>query len=245
MQSRAFVAELIGTFALIFAGVCVITHLGPAQENLGLVGIALAHGLAIGCFVSATAAISGGHLNPAVSIGLWLARKIDLVTLGLYIVAQMVGAILAAFAAKFCLRDMATQHIAFGTPKLADGITPVQGIAAEAITTFFLVFVIFGTAVDKRAPKMAGLFIGLTITLDILAIGPLTGGAMNPARFFGPALVSAFGPNPVPDVLDNWVVWLAGPILGAVVAALVYGLFLDKEPHLAPDAPQRVDQQPA
>jgi aquaporin Z len=237
MQGRAFVAELIGTFALIFVGVCVIAHLGQADQNLGLIGIALAHGLAIGCFVSATAAISGGHLNPAVSFGLWLAKKIDAATFGLYVIAQMLGGILGALAAKVILPNMAIQLIAGGTPALGKATNPMQGIIAEAITTFFLVFVIFGTAVDKRAPKMAGLFIGLTITLDIFAIGPLTGGAMNPARYFGPALVAGGA------ALNNWYVWLAGPLLGAAVAAIVYGMFLENEPTLPADSPKRVDTQ--
>jgi MIP family channel proteins len=237
MQGRAFVAELIGTFALIFVGVCVIAHLGQADQNLGLVGIALGHGLAIACFVSATAAISGGHLNPAVSFGLWLAKKIDSATFGLFVVAQLLGGILGALAAKVCLPNMATQLIAGGTPALGKATTPLQGIVAEGITTFFLVFVIFGTAVDRRAPKLSGLFIGLTITLDILAVGPLTGGAMNPARYFGPALVAGGA------ALDNWYVWLVGPMIGAAAAALLYGAFLEKDPHLAADSPQRVDAQ--
>lgn len=205
----------------------MIAHLGQADQNLGLTGIAIAHGLAIACFVSAAAAISGGHLNPAVSFGLWLARKIDATTFGAYVVSQLIGGILGAFAARFCLPGMATQFVAGGTPALGKGVTVGQGIFAEAITTFFLVYVVLLTGVDRRAPKMAGIFIGFAIILDILAIGPLTGGAMNPARYFGPAIVAGGA------AFDNWIVWLAGPLIGGAVAAAIYGLFLEHEPEKA------------
>jgi aquaporin Z len=107
-----------------------------------------------------------------------------------------------------------------GVPALGQGVTPVQGIVIELVLTFFLVLVIFGTAVDKRAPKAGGLFIGLTVTLDILMGGPLTGGCMNPARYLGPALAGGG--------LSQIAVYLTGTIAGAVLAALVYqNIFLE------------------
>jgi aquaporin Z len=233
MKFRALLAEFIGTFALIFVGVLVIHHLGSAPA--GLIGIALAHGLAIACLASATGAISGGHLNPSVTFGLLLARKIDPLNAAGYVVAQCLGAIVAGYTAVFVSVEKTAEIAAKGTPALADGISAGQGLIAEAIATFFLVFVILGTAVDRRAPKMGALFIGLTITMGILAIGPLTGGALNPARWLGSGVPGG--------MLTHPEVYIAGPILGAALAATIYTLFLeDKEP-LAPSAPIRVDPQ--
>lgn len=233
MKFRALLAELIGTFSLIFVGVLVIHHLGGAPE--GLVGIALAHGLAIACLASATGAISGGHLNPSVTFGLLLAKRIDITNAIGYIVAQCVGAILAGYAAIYVSVGQSPELAKLGTPALSKGVSVSQGIIAEAIATFFLVFVILGTAVDRRAPKMGALFIGLTITMGILAIGPITGGALNPARWIG----SGFPGGALADP----IVYIGGPLLGAAVAALIYTVFLeDKEP-LAPSAQVRIDPQ--
>ncbi len=231
LKFRAFLAELVGTAALIFVGILVIKHLGQAES--GLVGIALAHGLAIGCLVSATAAISGGHLNPAVTCGLLMAKRIDVPNAIGYIVSQLLGAVIAALLAMFCLPGQAVQYVAGGTPALGVGITPGQGILAEAITTFFLMFVIFGTAVDHRAPKLSGLFIGLTVTMDIFAVGPITGAAMNPARWFGPALVSGSWANSL--------VYIVGPLIGAAIATLIYVGMLEDRPPLSPTDQVRVD----
>lgn len=220
MKIPALVAEFIGTFALIFVGVLVIHHLVPAGAA-GLVGIAIAHGITIACFVSATGAISGGHLNPAVSFGLFLGKKIDLMTMITYWVAQLLGATVAAFAVKAVLTGDAMDVIKGGTPALGQTTTLLPGIIAEAITTFFLVFVVYGSAVDRRAPKVGGLFIGLTVTLGIFAVGPLTGGALNPARWLGPALVAGN--------LDNALVYIVGPLLGGGLAGLVYSMILEEK----------------
>jgi aquaporin TIP len=230
MKFRALLAEFIGTFSLIFVGVLVIRHLG--SDPAGLIGIAFAHGLAIACLASATAAISGGHLNPAVTFGLLLAKRIDPLNAIGYIVAQCAGAIAAGYAAVYVAGDnIATK----GTPALGNGVSVGQGIVAEAIATFFLVFVVLGTAVDRRAPKMGALFIGLTVTMGIFAIGPVTGGALNPARWIGSGVPGA--------ALGNPEVYIVGPLLGAAVAALVYTLFLEDKMPLAPSDPIRVDPQ--
>lgn len=220
MRFGALLAEFIGTFALIFVGVLVGHHL--SSSPLGLVGVALGHGLAIACLASATGAISGGHLNPAVTFGLLIAKKIDAMSALGYIVAQCLGAIAAGYAAVF----IAGENIAASqTPALSPNVGLAPGLVAEAIATFFLVFVVFGTAVDRRAPKVGALFIGLTVTMGILAIGPLTGGALNPARWVGAAVP---GGN-----FDHPVVYIAGPLLGAAVAALVYSLCMAEKAEAA------------
>ncbi|MBI3853696.1 MAG: MIP family channel protein [Verrucomicrobia bacterium] len=217
------VAELIGTFTLIFIGVGAIYNDG-SNANVGLLGIALAHGLAIAVMVSATGAISGGHLNPAVTLGVYVGGKMDLPKAIAYWISQLVGATVAGIMLVNLLGNAAqsgAQIVAAGTPDLGANVTKMQGIMIEAVLTFFLVFVVYGTAVDARAPKIGGLAIGLTVALDILFGGPLTGGAMNPARTFGPALASAHW--------NNHLVYWIGPMLGGALAGLVYGRFLIKE----------------
>ncbi len=219
----ALIAEFIGTFALIFigAGTIVASPGITAAGALGtLVGIALAHGLTIAAFGSATGHVSGGHLNPAVTVAMMATGRIDPVRGLMYIVAQCLGAVFAAFLLNLAMPADLVAAAKLGTPLLASNMTVVGGIILEAITTFFLVFVIFGTAVDARGPKMGALFIGFTVALDILAIGPLTGAAMNPARSIGPALISGH--------LENfWLYWV-GPVIGAVLAAFLYSSTLEK-----------------
>jgi MIP family channel proteins len=210
-------AESIGTFALIFVGV------GAIYNNSGLLSVALAHGLTIAVMVSATAGISGGHLNPAVTLGLFVGGQMDLRKATAYWTAQLIGATVAAILLVNLLGDAArsgAQIVAAGTPDLGNGVGPIKGILIECVLTFFLVFVVFGTAVDSRAPKIGGLAIGFTVALDILFGGPLTGAAMNPARTFGPALASAHW--------NNHLVYWIGPMLGGALAGFVYGRFLIK-----------------
>jgi MIP family channel proteins len=214
MNVRPLVAEFIGTFALIFVGVGAIAVDGITHGGAGLVGIALAHGLTIAVMVSATAAISGGHLNPAVTIAALVGGKIDARGALGYILAQCAGAIFAAFMITLAIPAPALAAVNMGTPALGAGIGLGQGLVTEAVLTFFLAFVVYGTAIDQRAPKVGGLFIGLTVTLDILVGGPITGAAMNPARHLGPALLGGG--------LDNlWLYWV-GPLIGGALAGLVY-----------------------
>lgn len=203
------IAEGIGTFTLIFIGI------GAIHANPGLLGVALAHGLAIAVMVSATGHISGGHLNPAVTFGAWVGGKIETNDAIRYWASQLVGATLAAFV---CLVLFGRSVVADGTPQLGRDTSAMAGIVIEAITTFFLVFVVYGTAIDARAPKIGGLAIGLTIALGILFAGPLTGGAMNPARVFGPALAAS-------EWSAHYVYWI-GPLIGGGLAGWVYKTFL-------------------
>ena len=206
--SQKLLAEFIGTFALIFIGVSSIC------VNAGLVGIALAHGLTIAVMVTAMGYISGGHYNPAVTFGVLLGGKIKIGDALSYMIVQLCGGISGALLAKAILPASMTEAVMLGTPMLGQGIGAIAGIKIEAILTFFLVLVVFGTAVDPRAPKLGGLLIGLTITLDILAGGPLTGASMNPARTFGPAAVGGYW--------DNHIVYWVGPLVGGALAGLVY-----------------------
>ncbi len=214
MNIKACVAEFIGTFALIFIGVGAIASDHLTGGKLGLTGIALAHGLAIAVMISATAAVSGGHLNPAVTIGLFTTGKIDAVNAVSYVISQCLGAICAAALIKTIVPAAALTAVGMGTPNLGADVTPGMALGAEIVLTFFLMFVVYGTAVDKRAPKVGGLFIGLTVALDILMGGPISGAAMNPARHFGPALLGG-------GVENIWLYWV-GPVTGAVLAAQVY-----------------------
>ena len=237
MKLRAAIAEFIGTFALIFVGMMAIgTDL--ANHDIGRTGIALAHGFTIAVMASATMAVSGGHLNPAVSFGLWIARKITLMRMLGYWVAQLLGGVLGAYAADLCMpKEMMTNagltNAAYGLPSVHSSMIPMEGglpmiaILIEVILTFFLMYVILGTAADPRAHKVGALFIGLTVTLDILAGGPLTGAAMNPARWFGPAWVVSHQVGGAAIAWANWPVYIIGPLLGATLAGMLYGKIPD------------------
>jgi len=215
---QPFLAEAIGTFALIFFGAGSIVMDHYTGGGVGLVGIALAHAVALAVAITATAHISGGHINPAVTIGAWIGKVIDGRMALIYIVAQLLGAVVAASFLSSLYPAASVEAVSLGTPMLADGVSVSTGIMVEAILTFFLVFAVFGTAVDARAPKLGGWAIGLVLVFDILAGGPLTGASMNPARTFGPALVGGHW--------ANHIVYWVGPILGGIVAAGVYSRLL-------------------
>jgi aquaporin TIP len=211
----ALVAEAVGTFLFFFIGagaIVVTTVAGPGGP--GLVGVALAHGLALAVLVSALAAVGSGHFNPAVSFGLWVAGRMAAARVAMFIVAQLAGAVAAGLALRALFSPAAWGPTKIGTPALGSGVAPAAGIAIEAVLTLLLVMVVFGTAVDSRAPQLGGMAIGLAVAADILMGGPLTGAAMNPARWFGPAVASG--------ALDNWYVWWTGPLAGAAAAGLLY-----------------------
>ena len=212
---RRGVAEFIGTFTLVFVGAGSIMAAAGVHDPT-LIGIALAHGLAIAVMVSAVGHISGGHFNPAVTLGFLVTRRLAPALAGVYWLSQFSAAAIAALLLKWIFPDVATDGAKLGAPALNSAIGSGPGLAVEAILTFFLVWVIFATAADPRGTfkSIAGLAIGLTITLDILMGGPLTGAAMNPARAFGPELVQNFWSN-------GWIYYV-GPALGAVAAAAMY-----------------------
>ena len=208
-------AEFIGTFALVFVGISAMCN------NVGLVGVALAHGLTIAVMVSALGHISGGHFNPAITAAVFITGKMEIRDAISYVIAQLLGGYVGALAVKSSFSFLAYAPVNLGIPMLSATTLVSTGVAMELILTFFVVFVLFGTVIDTRAPQVGGLFIGLTITLGILAGGPITGAAMNPARAFGPALALGFW--------DHHIVYWVGPLLGGVLAALVYTRWIGKE----------------
>jgi aquaporin TIP len=212
-QLRQFTAEFVGIFILVFIGGGAIAAAQATQTNAALIAVALAHGIALAIAVSATMSVSG-HLNPAITVAMLVTKRITPAMAGLYVLAQLLGATAAAYALKALLPISLTAATRLGGQSVSLEITTMQAIGLEAIATFVLAFVVFGTAVDAKAPKIGGLAIGAAIAADILAIGPFTGGSMNPARSFGPALASG--------IFEGQAVYWIGPIVGAAIAALIY-----------------------
>lgn len=218
---KPLVAEAVGALALVFLGAGSIIADQLTGGRVGVLGIAFAHGLAIATMVAAAGHVSGGHFNPAVTLGFAATGRLPAGTAVAYILAQLAGASLGALLLTASFPEAARQAAGLGTPALAPGVAAGTGIVVEAVLTFFLVFVIFGVAVDGRAQRaVAPLAIGFVITMDILAGGALTGAAMNPARAFGPALFSG--------VWANHAVYWIGPAIGGVLAAWVYTYLMDR-----------------
>lgn len=214
------VAEAIGVLAVCYAGIGSIMAFGGAVQgepgqSAELVGIALAPGLATGLMVAAAGHVSGGVYNPAVTLALVIAGKLRIDKAIGYVVAQLVGGLIGALLIRATFPEATADLANLGTPAPGPDIAAGKALLAEIVATFFLVYVIFGTAVDARGPRtIAPLAIGLTIAVDILAVGPISGAAMNPARWFGPAVVEGFWEN-------GWIYWV-GPAIGAAIAALLY-----------------------
>lgn len=219
---KKYISEFVGTFALVFIGAGSVATNYVSDGALGLVGIATAFGLVVMAMIYATGHISGTHINPAVTVALVATRKMEVKDAVPYIIFQLAGAAVAGLMLRV-IYPTAVAGVNLGTTGLGSGIGFGTGVLVEAILTFFLVFTIFGAAVDSRAPPgFAGFAIGMVVLFDILVGGPLTGASMNPARTFGPALASGYWAN-------HLVYWI-GPIVGGVVAALLYeGVFAEKE----------------
>src|SRR6185295_9145629 len=221
----AVVAEFLGTFFLCFAGIAAILSATPSVGGGGgLVAIALAHGLALSSAVNCFGGVSGGHYNPAVTCGMLATGRISAPNALIYILSQCAGATTAAIICKSIFPAAAVAEANLGIPLPAAWATTGTVLIVEFVLTFLLMTAVFGTAVDERgkAVKIGGFGIGLTVTFDILAAGPITGASMNPARSFGPALVQGY---------FTWhaLYWIA-PIAGAVAAALLYQhVILDKK----------------
>lgn len=215
-ELKACVAEMIGTFALVFISVGAIHNAN--QQQMDLLGIALAYGLAVGAMVSTTAAISGGHLNPAISFGAFIAGKLDLKQTLRYIGSQLLGAVVAGLV---CVTIFEKSGVSVATPDLGKDVSTGTAILVEAILTFFLMLAMAGTVMDVRAPKIGGLAVGMVAAMGVLFAGPLTGAAMNPARVFGPGLASRH--------LANHAIYWIGPMFGAALAGVLYGWFLARK----------------
>ena len=210
---KSYWAEFLGTFTLCFIGQGAIV-MQQAAGTGSLLVIAIAHGLALAVMISALGAWSGGHMNPAVTFGFVVTGRMSLTSAITYWLSQLGGAVAASFLLRAVVPGEAGELVHFGVPLLATGVTVSQGLLIEFVLTFFLITAVWGTAVDERAPKIGGFGIGLTVLMGILMGGPLTGGAMNPARAFGAACASGVWTN-------HWVYW-AAPMLGGAAAARVY-----------------------
>jgi aquaporin TIP len=224
MNLKALVAELIGTMLFVFVGIGSLAAADHANQP-GLVVAALAHGLAIAVLASTFGAVSGGHFNPAVTFAAWLGKKITVSNMVGYWIAQVLGALIGAFLIKMAFEPISMGNIHDGVPGLSNTSNATNGWILEGIGTFFLVLVVYGTAIDRRAPKMGALFIGLAVTAVVLGIGPMTGAAINPARYLGPALVNSN--------FTDLMVYLLAPMVGGALAGLLYNYFFaDRDPEM-------------
>ena len=216
----AVLAEFLGPFTLVVAGVGAIISTQNLSDGGNLVAVALAHGLAIGLMIAALGHISGGHFNPAVTISMLAVSEISVIRAASYIVAQVLGGTAGAGILTVIFPALGplgrnNPGVNLGLPGLGPDVSVTGALIMEILMTFFLVLVIFGTVLDPRGPKaIAPLAIGLIITMDILTGGRITGAAMNPARAIGPAFVQQ-------DFTNWWIYWV-GPIIGGVIASLAY-----------------------
>ena len=208
--TRALAAELIGTFALVFAG-CGAIMVDAKTGALGHVGVAISFGLVIMVMIYAVGHVSGAHFNPAVSFAFALGRHFGWTRVGAYWAAQAAGALLAAAILRSSLGDVA--HIGATLPSGSQG----QSVLWEIVLTFFLMFVITAVATDTRAVgEAAAIAIGGTVGLDAMFGGPISGASMNPARSLGPAVVAG-------DLHALWL-YIVAPLIGAGVGVLAYQL---------------------
>ena len=228
-SQRAAIAELVATFSFVFLGAGAVVGTGMIMDGgltpARLTAIALAHGLAIAVMVAATARFSGGHINPAVTVAAVVTGKMSITKGSMYVIGQLVGAVAGAFLLKAVIPDaleggLGSHALAQNIGGTTASISAGTGVLVEVILTFFLVFVIFATAMDPKGPglPLAPFAIGIVVMLDLFVGVPLTGASMNPARTLGPALAAG-------QWADHWVYW-AGPIAGGIIAAVLYeGVF--------------------
>jgi MIP family channel proteins len=223
---QKLVAEFLGTFAFVFFSAGAVCADRFLQSNGGgVLGIALTTGLTMAIFSTALAGVSGAQFNPAVTIGLWITKRVNTMEAFGYGIAQVLGGILAAFFLKWILpRDEAWQPVLGGTPDLARDFTRLPAIGLEALITFFLVFVYFATRSedDFESRARSSFAVGLIYALGILVAGPFTGAALNPVRSFGPALASTHWAN-------QGVYWV-GPLIGGTLAGPIYDALYGKKP---------------
>ncbi len=231
--SARLVAEFIGPFAFVFIGAGAAAVVGTGAGLNGISAVAFAHGLTIMVFAFAYGSLSGAHFNPAVTVGVLAARAMTIGEAIGYIISQLVAAIAAAFLLRDVLGGVAT---GLGRPELAQGvalgktiltITPEAGFVIEAVLAFFLVIVVLSTAISGRAGNFAPLAIGMTVTLNIMMGGALTGADFNPAISLGPMVATN-------NFTDAWL-YVTAPIVGAIIAAIAYKLLavLAEEPSTA------------
>lgn len=211
-NAQAWAAELVGSYAFIFIVVASVIVSTGGLADYGLLGIATAHGVALAAMVSAFAALSGSHFNPAVTLSAWIGRKISGTDAIAYVVAQVVGGLAAGLTLRMVFAESTWRASNLGTPGLT--VSSGKGLLLEALFTFFLLLSIWGTGIDERGPKIGGLAIGFTLFALLLVDGPLTGAGLNQARYLASAVVSGH--------MDNWWVYIVGPAIGGLAAGLLY-----------------------
>ncbi len=212
-----YLAELVGTFTLVFAGCGAIVIDSVSHGQITHVGVAITFGLVIGAMIYAIGHISGAHFNPAVTLAFALTRHFPFRRVPLYWLAQLFGAALAALVLRAMFGDVA--HVGATIPSGGDG----QSLVLEIVLTFFLMFVVMAVATDDRAVgQAAALAVGGTVLLDAMFGGPISGASMNPARSFGPALAS--------NMWAHYWIYVVAPIAGAIVGAFTYELVRGERP---------------
>ncbi|XXG45814.1 hypothetical protein AAC387_Pa02g0796 [Persea americana] len=223
---RALVAELVCTFLFVFAGVgasmAASKMIGGADSIMGLTAVAVAHALVVAVMISAGLHISGGHLNPAVTLGLAVGGHITIVRSILYWITQIIASSLACLLLRYLTGGLETP-----VHTLASGVDFAQGVIMEIVLTFSLLFTVYATIVDPKKLIPGGLgptLVGFVVGANILAGGPFSGASMNPARSFGPALASW-------NWTDHWVYWV-GPLVGGGLAGLIYENFFITRSHV-------------
>jgi MIP family channel proteins len=224
--AQKLTAEFLGSFALIFfgAGAVCADQFVHGGTTVGLLGIALASGLAFAVMAAALARVSGAHFNPAITLSFWVTKRMNTLEVASYWLAQFLGAIAAAFVLKAVVPEDTWRAVALGTPELVRDFPRLAAMVLEGVATFFVVFVLFATRSgepDADVP-LSAFSTGLAITLGTLVAGPFTGAALNPAREFGPALASAHW--------ANWGVYWVGPLAGGFLAGLLHDSFFLRKP---------------
>lgn len=217
---RKYLAEFIASFMVVFlaAGAIVadvyLTHV-RLTDSFGPLGIVAAYAVAVAIAMAVIMPISGGHVNPAISIAAFVSRRLPGKDVVGYVLAQLLGAVVAGFLLRGIAPKDAFNFVSGGAPGLGQGISVLQGAGIEAVLAFFLAITFWAVAVDSRVPRvLAPLAVGGVVFVGGLAGAAFTGAAMNPARWLGSALASTHG--------VNWLVWVAGPLLGALLGSLVY-----------------------
>ena len=218
VKYRPLLAEFLGTALFVFIGAGSVVANAVTNGGVTNLGVALAHGVGMAVLISSLMHLSGAHFNPAVSLGVFVAGKIDGKTLGRYVVAQLAGSIVGAALLRGLFNEASVRAVSAGTPHLSATISLLQAIGLEALLTFFLVSAVFGTAISSHAPKIGGFGIGLAIFVSGLVAGGLTGAALNPARAFGPAIIAW--------TFHSQAVYWIGPAIGGAAAGWVWKLFL-------------------
>ena len=217
-------AELLGTFAFVLVGAgsaVAASAAGVSDPASALLIAALANGLGLAVAVSATMGLSGGSLNPAITLALYAARKLPLRDVFPYVVAELVGATLAVSALTQMLPSNFGSQVNWGSPVLSSTLSIGQGVALELVMTVVLALAVFGTAVSPNAPKLGGFGIGAAVIADVLLGGTFTGAAMNPARAMGPMVAGNFLPG-------YWYIYWVGPVVGALVVGLFYRVYAER-----------------